>query len=74
MKGKVIRVVTFGNTTMYLIWLKDMNVYGRTYTGKGFRNFINWKDLKTEDLIDGLKWKNETDAILDADSPVHVTG
>lgn len=72
MNGKIIRIAEFGITAMYLIWLKDSKIYGRTYTGEGYRNFINWKDLKVGDSIDGLQWKDEKKKILDADSPVHI--
>lgn len=73
MIGKIIRIAECGNVTMYLIWLRDLNICGRTYTGESYRNFINWKDLKVGDFIDGLQWKDEKKKILDADSPVHVT-
>lgn len=73
MQGKIIRIVECENAIMYLIWLKEMNVSARTYTGEGYRNFINWKDLKIGDHLEGLQWKDEKRKLLDADSPVHIT-
>ncbi|OHA25011.1 MAG: hypothetical protein A3C79_03445 [Candidatus Taylorbacteria bacterium RIFCSPHIGHO2_02_FULL_45_28] len=72
MTGKLIRIVRCDNGVMYLFWLGEKN-YGRTYTGEGYRNYINWKDLKIEDQVDGLLWKNKDRKLLDGDSPVHIS-
>lgn len=72
MKGKIIRIADCGNIIMYLVWLKELNISARTYTGEKYRNYINWKDLKIDDQIEGIQWKDEKRKILDADSPVHL--
>jgi len=71
MRGKITRVVESGNFSMYLIWLSESNSFARTYTGSGYRNYTNWKDLKVGDFVQGLEWKDLSRKILDADSPVH---
>ena len=72
MLGKIIRVVEDDNFTTYLIWLKELNICARTYSGKGYRNYNNWRDLKIGDFIDGLEWKDDKRKLLDADSLIHL--
>jgi len=71
MKGTVKRITPFGDLIMYLFRL-ETGKYGRTYTGKKYRNYAAWKDLKVDDLIDGLQWKDEKRGIIDADSPMYI--
>lgn len=71
MKGTVRKITTFGDTVMYLIRLED-GKYGRTYTGHKYRNYVNWKDLKIGDHVEGLAWKNKERGLIDADAPVHI--
>lgn len=41
-----------------------------SYIVKNFRNEALWIDLKVGDHVDGLKWKDESKGIINADSPV----
>ena len=43
-----------------------------TYTGSQFRNFRLWEGLKKGDWVDGLRWENEKEKLISADSPVRL--
>jgi hypothetical protein len=43
---------------------------GRTYTGPKYKNFVKWRSMKENDVVEGLYWKKEDRGLLDADSPV----
>jgi hypothetical protein len=72
MKGKIVRIVPSGNFVTIIIRLEEAGKCGRTYTGKNFRNFAMWGELKIGDLVDGLRWLNGDKGIIDGDSPVHL--
>jgi hypothetical protein len=72
MKGKIKNIVPVGKVKMYLIWLEEFGVFGRTYSGSIYRNYDYWRDLKIGDWVVGLEWKDKKKAILDADSPIQL--
>jgi len=72
MKGKIVRIVPSGNFITIIIRIIKIDKCGRTYTGKNYRNFALWSELKEGDLVDGLKWLDEDRGIIDGDSPVHL--
>lgn len=43
-----------------------------SYVVNGFRNEALWAELRIGDYVVGLKWKDESRGIIDADSPVHL--
>lgn len=71
MSGSIVRITPSGDYVLVLVRLEDGR-YGRTYTGERYRNYYFWRELKVGDLITGLRWKKESQLIIDADSPVHM--
>lgn len=68
MRGKIKNIVSVGKVKMYLIWLEEIGVFARTYSGSSYRNYDYWKELKIGDWAEGLDWKDEGRKILNADS------
>lgn len=71
MKAKIKRINNSPKFISYLFWMEDGS-YPIMYTGKQYRNYSNWKDLKVGDWVDGLDWKDKSKKLIDADSPVHL--
>lgn len=71
MKAQLIRI-TPGKDFETMLFKIDKNKYGLTYTGKKYRNYATWSQLKIGDWVDGLEWKDEYKKIIDGDSPVHI--
>lgn len=71
MRGKLIRITPSGDFITLLFKLGEKK-YGRTYTGKRYRNYSIWSQFKIGDEVDGLRWKDERRQIIDADSPAHL--
>jgi hypothetical protein len=71
MDGIIVRMAPAGDYILVLVKLDDGR-YGRTYTGERYRNYHFWRELKVGDHVTGLRWKNERQLIIDADSPVHL--
>lgn len=72
MLGQIKRIVQSGEFITYIILLDDNDCCVRTYTGKQYRNYAYWKDLRIGDRIGGIKWKYQEKEIVDADSPVYL--
>lgn len=70
MKGKIIQITPKSRFVCYLIRLATGKC-AITYTGEQYRNYTLWKEYKIGDMVDGLRWKDETKNLLDADSPIH---
>ena len=71
MEGQIKRIIPSGEFVTYIIWIKEDEVTGRTYSGRQFRNYSYWKELKVGDWVGGLRWQNKEKAIIDGDSPVY---
>jgi len=67
MKGKLIRITPSGEFITLLFKMGEKK-YGRTYTGKRYRNYSIWNQFKIGDEVDGLRWKDERRLLIDADS------
>ena len=71
MKGTLVRIAPSGGFETLLFKVGEKK-YGRTYTGKRYRNYSTWSQFKIGDEVDGLRWKDERRQIVDADSPAHL--
>ncbi len=57
------------NLTLFKLKLQNGDS-ATSYVVSGFRNEAVWADLKIGDYVEGLKWKDQSKGIIDADSPV----
>lgn len=53
-------------------WFTVGNNKAHTYTGPTYKNYERWKKLHLGEDVEGLKWKDESRLLLDADSPVRA--
>jgi hypothetical protein len=70
--GLLHRITEGEKFTTYLFKMSDGS-FGRVYTGRNYRNYHNWKDIKIGELVSGLIWYDEVKGIIDGDSPVHTS-
>lgn len=71
MKGKLIRI-TNSKGFITLLFKLEGGKYGRTYTGRQYRNYAIWHQFMKDDWVEGLLWIDEKKGLLDGDSPVHL--
>jgi hypothetical protein len=69
MRGKIIKVISSTKIVTFVIEIEGGGT-AKTNIVRTFRNAGNWVDLEPGDRIRNLFWKNESEGIIDGDSPI----